>query len=144
MKRQLYEGGGIMSLSKEGIGGGDYRGIDMGSRTGFNIIKKITKGAKKTVKKAVKGVRDIASSDLGKAALIGAAAFGIPGTSIGGIFGRASFGGPAAGIFGFGGIGNALAAGKAKFFPDAMTKAFGKNAMMGDPAQFFSSAAARS
>ena len=70
MKRQLYEGGGIMSLSKEGIGGGDYRGIDMGSRTGFGILKKITRGAKKTVKKAVKGVRDIASSDLGKAALL--------------------------------------------------------------------------
>ena len=44
MKRQLYEGGGIMSLSKEGIGGGDYRGIDMGSRAGFGIIKKITRG----------------------------------------------------------------------------------------------------
>ena len=26
MNRQLREGGGIASLSKEGIGGGDYRG----------------------------------------------------------------------------------------------------------------------
>jgi hypothetical protein len=43
------------------------------------------------VKKAVKGVKSFAKSDLGKAALIGAAAFGIPGTSIGGLFGRASF-----------------------------------------------------
>jgi hypothetical protein len=47
------------------------------------------------VKKAVKGVtgavKSVAKSDLGKAALIGAAAFGIPGTSIGGLFGRASF-----------------------------------------------------
>ena len=77
MKRQLYEGGGIMSLSKEGIGGGDYRGIDMGSRTGFGILKKITRGAKKTVKKAVKGVKDIASSDLGKAALIYGATAGL-------------------------------------------------------------------
>ena len=42
MERQLREGGGIMSLSKEGIGGGDYRGIDMGSRTGFGILKKIS------------------------------------------------------------------------------------------------------
>ncbi len=30
MKRQLYEGGGIMSLSKEGIGGGDYKGYRYG------------------------------------------------------------------------------------------------------------------
>ena len=53
MKRQLYESGGIMSLSKEGIGGGDYRGIDMGSRTGFGILKKV----KRLGKKAVKGVK---------------------------------------------------------------------------------------
>ena len=44
----------------------------------------LVKSIGKTVKKVVK-------SDLGKAALIGAAAFGIPGTSIGGLFGRASF-----------------------------------------------------
>ena len=117
MNRQLYESGGIMSLSKEGIGGGDYKGIDMGSRTGFGILKKITGGAKKLVKGATKAVSKIASSDVGKAALIGAAAFGIPGTSMGGLFGRASFGGAAPGMFNFGGIGNALAAGKSKFFP---------------------------
>ena len=105
MKRQLYEGGGIMTLSKEGIGGGDYKGIDMGSRTGFGLIKKITRGAKKAVKGATKAVKKIASSDVGKAALIGAAAFGIPGTQMGGIFGRASFGGFAPGMFEFGGIG---------------------------------------
>ena len=51
-------------LSKEGIGGGDYRGIDMGSRAGFGIIKKITRGAKKAVKGATKAVKKIASSDL--------------------------------------------------------------------------------
>ena len=117
MNRQLYESGGIMSLSKEGIGGGDYRGIDMGSRTGFGILKKISRG----VKKAVKGVSKIAKSDLGKAALIGAAAFGIPGTSIGGIFGRAGFGGAATGLFGQEGIAATLAAGKAKFFPKLAT-----------------------
>ena len=59
MKRQLYEGGGIMTLSKEGIGGGDYKGIDMGSRTGFGLIKKI------------------ASSDVGKAALLYGATAGL-------------------------------------------------------------------
>jgi len=96
MERQLRMGGGIM-----------------------NIVPRepaILGGIKKAVKKAGKTVKKIASSDLGKAALIGAAAFGIPGTSIGGIFGRASFmvpGGQAVpGMFGFGGIGNALAAGK--------------------------------
>ena len=70
MKRQLYEGGGIMGLSKEGIGGGDYRGIDMGSRAGFGIIKKITRGAKKAVKGATKAVKKIAKSPIGKAALL--------------------------------------------------------------------------
>ena len=65
MKRQLYEGGGIMAFRKN-IGGGDYRGIDMGSRAGFGIIKKITRGAKKAVKKATKAVKKIASSDAGK------------------------------------------------------------------------------
>ena len=96
MNRQLYMGGGIM-----------------------NIVPReqaLLGGVKKAFKKATKVVKDVASSDVGKAALIGAAAFGIPGTNLGGIFGRASFGGPAEGIFGFGGIGNAIAAGKAKFF----------------------------
>lgn len=107
MKRQLYEGGGIMSLSKEGIGGGIIKGVDMGSRTGFfNPVKSL----KKLGKKAVGAVKDIASSDLGKAALIGAAAFGIPGTSMGGLLGRASFGGAAPGVFGLGGIGNLFGA----------------------------------
>jgi len=83
MNRQLYESGGIMSLSKEGIGGGDYKGYDMGSRTGFGIIKKITRGAKKAVKGATKAVKKIASSDLGKAALLAAGAY-----YAGGGFGR--------------------------------------------------------
>ena len=73
MKRQLYEGGGIMTLSKEGIGGGDYKGIDMGSRTGFGILKKISRG----VKKVAKGVKKIASSDVGKAALLYGATAGL-------------------------------------------------------------------
>ena len=59
----------------------------------------LVKSIGKTVKKVVK-------SDLGKAALIGAAAFGIPGTQFGGLLGRASFGKPAMSIFGKqGGIG---------------------------------------
>ena len=38
MNRQLYMGGGIMSLSKEGIGGGSIKGVDMGRRIGFLIL----------------------------------------------------------------------------------------------------------
>ena len=107
MERQLRMGGGIMDIVPR--------------------EPAIFGGIKRAVKKATKSVKKIAKSDLGKAALIGAAAFGIPGTSIGGIFGRSSFmlpaGGRAPGIFGFGGIGNALAAGKAKFFPSSLVDA---------------------
>ena len=69
----------------------------------------LVKSIGKTIKKVVK-------SPIGKAALIGAAAFGIPGTSIGGLLGRASFGTAAPGMFGFGGIGNALGAAKGSLF----------------------------
>ena len=58
------------------------------------------------VKKAVRGVKKIAKSPIGKAAIGGALAFGIPGTTFGGLLGRASFGGPATSIFGkSGGVG---------------------------------------
>ena len=49
------------------------------------------------VKKAVRGVKKVVKSPLGKAAIGGALAFGIPGTGIGGLFGRAGFGGGATG-----------------------------------------------
>jgi len=59
----------------------------------------LVKSIGKTVKKVVK-------SDLGKAAILAAVGFGVPGTSFGGLFGRASFGKPAMSIFGKqGGIG---------------------------------------
>ena len=59
MKRQLYMGGGIMNaVPREQYG--------LGS---------IFKGAKKAVKGATKAVKKIASSDIGKAALLAAAAF---------------------------------------------------------------------
>jgi len=73
-------------------------------------------GLGKLVKKVTRSVKKIAKSPIGKAALIGAVGFGIPGTNIGGLFGRASFGGFAPGVFGFGGIGNAAIAAKAKLF----------------------------
>ena len=71
-------------------------------------------GLGKLVKKATRAVKKVAKSPLGKAALLGAVGFGIPGTSLGGIFGRASFGGAAPGLFKFGGIKNALTLGKIK------------------------------
>ena len=90
MNRQLYRGGGIMSLSKEGIGGGDYKGYDMGSRVGYGIIKKITRGARKAVKGAVGAVKDIASSDVGKMALLAAGAY-YTGGALGGTGGFNNF-----------------------------------------------------
>jgi len=66
------------------------------------------------VKKAVRGVKKIVKSPLGKAAIGGALAFGIPGTSIGGLLGRSSFGGAAKGLFGnTGGIGGLFSSAKA-------------------------------
>ncbi len=94
MNRQLYMRGGIMdAMPRQEYGLGSF-------------VKKAVKGVTKSVKK-------IASSDVGKAALIGAAAFGIPGTSIGGLLGRSSFmvpAGGAPGIFGLGGVSNLFTA----------------------------------
>jgi hypothetical protein len=60
------------------------------------------------VKKAVKGVKSVIKSPIGKAAILGAVGFGIPGTSVGGLFGRAGFGGAAKGLLGSQGIGQFL------------------------------------
>ena len=66
-------------------------------------------GLGKLVKKVTKTVKKIAKSPIGKAAILGAVGFGIPGTSIGGLFGRASFmtpgGAGVKGLFGTKGIG---------------------------------------
>ena len=71
-------GGGIMDLEQ--------------ARQGYKLGK--------LVKKVTRGIKKIAKSPIGKAALLGVTAFGIPGTSIGGLLGRASFGGAAKGLFG--------------------------------------------
>jgi len=72
----------------------------------------LVKGVKKAVKGVAKGVKKFAKSDLGKAAGLAALAFGIPGIQsgplAGGLFGRASFGGAATGLFGQQGIGATL------------------------------------
>ena len=82
MERQLRNMGGIMTLEEP--------------RQGY-FLGKLVRKAKKAVKKVVK-------SPVGKAAILGALSFGIPGTNIGGLFGRAGFGGEAAGLFGTKGI----------------------------------------
>ena len=82
MERQLRAGGGIMTLEEP--------------RQGY-FLGKIVKKAKRAVKKVVK-------SPIGKAALLGAVGFGIPGTTFGGLFGRAALGGGATGLFGTKGI----------------------------------------
>jgi hypothetical protein len=107
-------GGGITQLSMD----------EMMVPRGEYGLGSLVKSVGKVVKSATKAVTNIAKSDIGKAALLGAAAFGIPGTSFGGLLGRASFGGAAPGIFGFGGIGNALGAAKTglgTFFGKAAT-----------------------
>ena len=66
----------------------------------------------KIVKKAKRAVKKITKSPIGKAAILGALSFGIPGTQFGGLLGRASFGGAAPSIFGkTGGIGALLGTG---------------------------------
>ena len=82
MERQMRNMGGIMGLEEP--------------RQGY-FLGKIVKKAKRAVKKVVK-------SPIGKAALLAGLSFGIPGTSIGGLFGRAGFGGAAKGLFGTQGI----------------------------------------
>ena len=62
----------------------------------------------KLVKKAKRAVKKVVKSPLGKAALIAGLGFGVPGTGIGGLFGRASFGGAAKGLLGKYGIGATL------------------------------------
>ena len=49
MQRQLRQSGGIMNAASGTIGGGDYAGIPMGSRTGFGILKKIKKRVRKII-----------------------------------------------------------------------------------------------
>jgi len=68
MPRQLRRGGGIMEVAPR-------QGALLG-------------GLKKAVKGVAKGIGSVLKSDLGKAALLGVGAFGIPGTSFAGLLGR--------------------------------------------------------
>jgi hypothetical protein len=51
----------------------------------------IAKGLKKAVKGVSRAVKKVAKSPIGKAAILGAIGFGIPGTQFGGIFGKGAF-----------------------------------------------------
>ncbi len=76
-----------------------------------SFVKKAVKGVTGAVKGVAKGVKKFAKSDLGKAAILAAIGFGIPGAPGalgGGLFGRASMFGPATGLFGQQGIGATL------------------------------------
>jgi len=67
------------------------------------------------VKKITRPIKKIAKSPIGKAALMAGIGFGIPGTSFGGLFGRASFGGAAKGLFSkSGGLGGLIKRGMFK------------------------------
>jgi hypothetical protein len=49
MQRQLRQSGGIMDVTSGTIGGGDYAGIPMGSRTGFGFLKKLKRRVRKII-----------------------------------------------------------------------------------------------
>ena len=61
MNRQLRKGGGIMNLSSGTIGGGDYAGIPMGSRTGFGLLKKIGRTIRKIIPNEISKVATAAA-----------------------------------------------------------------------------------
>jgi hypothetical protein len=80
-----FAGGGIAAGYAEGGPVGGIMDLESGRQMYF---------LGKLVKKATRAVKKIAKSPIGKAALLGIAGFGIPGTSFGGLLGRS------AGIFG--------------------------------------------
>ena len=79
--------------------------MDLETTRQMLFIGGVAKSIGKGLKSITRGIKKVAKSPIGKAALLGAASFGIPGTQFGGLFGRASFGGAAKGFFGSKGIG---------------------------------------
>ena len=79
--------------------------MDLETTRQMLFIGGIAKSIGKGLKSITRGIKKVAKSPFGKAALLGAVGFGIPGTQFGGLFGRASFGGAAKGFFGSKGIG---------------------------------------
>ena len=111
MERQLRNMGGIMSLQDP--------------RQGY-FLGKIVKKAKKAVKKVVK-------SPLGKAAILGALTFGIPGTQFGGLAGGKGLAGLKGKLFGLGGRDAFMGAGPTKglFGKLGLTKGAGSLGLTG-------------
>ena len=107
--RRFRADGGIMNTD---VVGGDFD---------FESARQMY-GLGKLVKKVTKTVKKIAKSPVGKAAILYAAGFGIPGTKFGGLFGTAqgSMFGPRASVFGKFGIKSSLQGlGLAKSVTDA-------------------------
>ena len=72
------------------IGGGVFNFDNMadGGIAGMDREAFLLGGIAKGLKKAVRGVKKLAKSPIGKAAILGAIGFGIPGTQFSGIFGK--------------------------------------------------------
>jgi hypothetical protein len=98
MFRFMNRGGMVEDAPMGGI-------MDLESTRQMLFLGGVAKSIGKGLKSITRGVKKVAKSPLGKAALLGAVGFGIPGTQFGGLFGRASFGGAAKGFFGSKGIG---------------------------------------
>ena len=61
--------------------------MDLDTTRQMLFIGGIAKGISKGLKSITRGIKKVAKSPIGKAALLGAVGFGIPGTSFGGLFG---------------------------------------------------------
>ena len=61
MQRQLKRGGGIMNVASGTIGGGNYTGIPMGSRTGFGILDKVKDRVRKIIPNEISKVATVAA-----------------------------------------------------------------------------------
>ena len=61
MQRQLRRGGGIMNVASGTIGGGNYTGIPMGSRTGFGILDKVKDRVRKIIPNEISKVATVAA-----------------------------------------------------------------------------------
>ena len=113
-----------MQPEREMAAFGGIMGLDGRKRYGFGSI----------FKKAARAVKKIVKSPIGKAALIAGGAYLLGGSSFLGGQGMFAKG---QGLSRFSNLKNLVNIGKLN--ADKMTTAFGKDAMMGDPAQYFSS-----
>ena len=111
MERQLRNMGGIMSLQQP--------------RQGYFLGK--------LVKKAAKAVKKVVKSPIGKAAILGALTFGIPGTQFSGLAGGKGLAGLKGKLFGLGGRDAFMGAGPTKglFGKLGLTKGAGSLGLTG-------------